>query len=87
MIIECFSGGVKIRTGVPQGSVPGHLLFSWYLLPLKDKPKELNTNCHLYADDSVLHFMFDSTLRQCIFDELLVSIQCWLINAKQLKYE
>ena len=78
----CLSGYVKVKTGVPQGSVHGPLLFSCYMLPLEDKLKELEMNYHFYADDSVLYFVIGSTLSQSMFDNILTSIQRWLSIAK-----
>ena len=64
------SGDDKVKTGVPQGSVQGLLLFSCYILPLEDKLKELEMNYHFYADDTALYFVFSSTLCQCMFDNI-----------------
>ena len=52
------------------------------MLPLEDKLKELGIKYHFYADDSVLYFVFGSTLSQCVFDDILTSIQRWFSNAK-----
>ena len=78
----CISGDVKVKTGVPQGSVLGPLLFSCYMLPLEDKLKELGIKYHFYADDTVLYFVFGSSLSQYMFDDILTSIQRWFSNAK-----
>ena len=82
IINGCLSGDVKVKTGVPQGSVLGPLLFSCYMLPLEDKLKELELNYHFYADDIVLYFVIGSTLSQCMFDNILTAIQRWSSNAK-----
>ena len=44
------------------------------MLPLEDKLKELKVNYHFYAYDTVLHFVFDLTLSQSMFDVILTSI-------------
>ena len=76
MINGCFSGDVKVKTGVPQGSVLDPLL------SLEDKLKELGIRYHFYAYDTVLYFVFGLTLSQCMFDDILTSIQRWFSNAK-----
>ena len=52
------------------------------MLPLEDKQKELKVNYHFYVDDTVLYFVFGSTLNQCMFDNILTLIQCWFSNEK-----
>ena len=55
IINGCLFGDVKVKTGEPQGSVLGPLLFCCITLPLEDKLKELEINYHVYADDTVLY--------------------------------
>ena len=52
------------------------------MLPLEDKLKELEITYHFYADDTDLYFVFRSTLSQCMFYNILTSIQRWFSNAK-----
>ena len=51
------------------------------MLSLEDKLKKL-TIIFFYADDTVLYFVFDSTLSQYMFVYILTSIQCLFSNAK-----
>ena len=51
-------------------------------MPLEDKLKELEINYDFYADDAVFYFVICSTLSQCIFVDILNSIQRSLSSSK-----
>ena len=56
MINGVLSEWVTVRSGIPQGSVLGHILFLIYISDLPDYCNESSTNCNmfLYADDAKL---------------------------------
>ena len=77
---------------MPQGSALGPILFSCYMLPLEDKLKELGIKYHFYADDTVLYFVFGSTLSQCMFDilnadksECMIIRKCKIVKHDRLR--
>ena len=82
IINGCLSGDFNIKRGVSQWLAPGPLLSSCYMQPLEGKQPELTKTYHFNADDTVAYFVFDLTLSPCMFDDILIPIQCRSSNAK-----
>ena len=65
-LIKFFDGrappSVEFKYGVPQGSVPGPVLFTVYTSPLAETAHRhgLGLEIHLYADDTQLYITFKS---------------------------
>ena len=71
-----------IKTGVPQGSILGPVLFSCYLVPLEVLFERLDVNYHFYANDTVIYFLYHASINQRAFDLILTTLQKWFSGAK-----
>ena len=60
-----------IKTGVPQVSDLGPVLFSCYLVPLEVLFERPNVNYNFYADDTVIYFAYQVSINQGAFDLIL----------------
>ena len=82
---ECLSRKVNLPFGVPQGSVLGPLLFTFYTTPLSQVASQQGISHHFYADDSQLYVSLSSgnsaaslsSLKSC-----LDSVQLWMSGNK-----
>ena len=87
-----FSDYIKLKVGVPQGSVLGPLLFSIYLIPLRDILNEFDVDYHIYADDSTLYFTIDNVeagtmkAQQVVYRALFALAPSWSAYKIQSTY-
>ena len=56
-----FSDVAPVTSGVPQGSVLGPILFLCFI---NDMPESVSSQCHLFADDSIIYREI-STVNDC----------------------
>ena len=75
------SENVSVKSGVPQGSVLGHVLF---LLYINDLPNSFTSKVWLFADDAIVYSeinsILDSQILQQDLDKLTLWEKTWLIE-------
>jgi len=82
------SSDARVRSGVPQGTVLGPLMFLLYINDIGDKISD-NTNIRLFADDSLLYRETgnnpDSDTLQHDLDKLVEWSSTWQMNFHPMK--
>lgn len=79
-----------MKSGVPQGSVLGPILFSLYIAPLEDVISRHGLECMFYADDSQLFVMFHPSEKNKSIDTMqscATDIMNWNRNNKLITNE
>ena len=82
---DCSTSKVDLKFGVPQGSVLGPLLFTFYTTPLSSMIFEHAIPHNLYADDSQLYVSFasgDCAATVNGLQSFLASLQLWMSTNK-----
>ena len=93
IIGEACSRPVKLRIGVPQGSVLGPLLFSVYIAPLSAIMRKYGISYHGYADDTSLYVRFNpkepGSLVAALWrlEACLEEIRAWMVANKLMLNE
>ena len=77
---ESQSSRRELRSGVPQGSVHGPILFLLYTSPLGDIMRYHQVKFHLYADDTQLYLTFKSSpeMAKAAMEACVRDIDTWM---------
>ena len=70
-----FSEYKEVKSGVPQGSILGHMLFRMYI---NDIVQEIDSSIKLFADDTTLFLIIEAPIRAAnLMDNGLDKVQNW----------
>ena len=76
---RCSSTWLPVRSGVPQGSILGPLLFLLYMNDISDVPLSPGTKLFLFADDILLVKPIESDSEFCNFQKEIDAISNWTV--------